>query len=61
MQIVLYISYSLNMLEFWIQIEKTVNIPLLSRASRLSLFTEQFQTERVVTKADAFDKLLSHN
>lgn len=39
----------------------TVNTPLLSRASMLSLFTEQFQTERVVTIADAFDKLLSHN
>lgn len=39
----------------------TVNTPLLSRASMLSLFTEQFQTERVVTIADAFDIMLSHN
>lgn len=39
----------------------TVNTPLLSRGSMLSLFTEQFQTERVVTIADAFDKLLSNN
>lgn len=61
LQIVLYISYSLNILKSlnsdWNDGQHTLAQP----RCMLSLFTEQFQTERVVTIADAFDKLLSHN